>query len=113
MIGIVAVLKVQDGKGPEFEKVFLDLTAKVRANEPGNLLYQLTRSRADPDTYKVLELYRDQDALTAHGGSGIFQGSRSQDGRLHGRASRDRIPRRGRIARRETGFDARPPRSAP
>ncbi len=73
MIGIVATLKVQDGKGAEFEAVFADLSAKVRANEPGCLLYQLTKSRADPNTYKVLELYKDQDALSHHGQTEYFR----------------------------------------
>jgi quinol monooxygenase YgiN len=73
MIGIVATLKVQDGKNAEFEGVFRELAEKVRANEPGNLLYQLTKSRADPNTYKVLELYKDQDALSAHGGTEYFR----------------------------------------
>jgi len=66
MIGIVATLKVQEGKNAEFEAIFTELSGKVRANEPGNLLYQLTKSRADPNTYKVLELYQDQDAVAAH-----------------------------------------------
>jgi quinol monooxygenase YgiN len=73
MIGIVATLKVQDGKGAEFEGVFRDLAEKVRANEPGNLMYQLTKSRADPNTYKVLELYKDQAALDLHGGTEYFR----------------------------------------
>ena len=73
MIGVVATLKVQEGKGAEFEAVFRELAAKVRANEPGNLVYQLTKSRADANTYKVLELYRDQDSLTAHGGMEHFR----------------------------------------
>jgi len=73
MIGIVATLKVREGKGADFEAVFLELAAKVRANEPGNLLYQLTKSRTDADTYKVIELYKDQDAVTAHGGSDHFR----------------------------------------
>lgn len=73
MIGVIAVLKVQEGKGSEFEAVFLELAAKVRANEPGNVFYQLTKSRTEADTYKVLELYKDQDAMTAHGGSDHFK----------------------------------------
>ncbi len=73
MIGVVAVLQVQDGKGAEFEEVFRELSAKVRAGEPGNLMYQLTKSRTDPNTYKVLELYTDQDALTHHGGTDYFK----------------------------------------
>jgi quinol monooxygenase YgiN len=73
MIGIVATLKVQEGKGADFEAVFLELTAKVRANEPGNLIYQLTKSRTEADTYKVIELYTDQEAVTIHGGSDHFK----------------------------------------
>jgi quinol monooxygenase YgiN len=73
MLGIVATIKVQDGKGADFEAVFAELAAKVRSEEPGNLMYQLTRSRTDPNTYKVLELYKDQDALTHHGGTEYFR----------------------------------------
>lgn len=73
MIGVVAILKVQDGKGAEFEGVFRELADKVRAHEPGNLIYQLTKSRTDPNTYKVLELYADQTALTAHGATDYFR----------------------------------------
>ena len=72
-IGIIATLKIQDGKGPEFEAFFGDLAKQVRANEPGNLAYQLTKSRNDPNTYKVLELYKDQDAVTHHGGTDYFK----------------------------------------
>ena len=73
MIGVVAVLQVQDGKGGELEEIFRELAAKVHANEPGALMYQLTKSRTDPNTYKVLELYKDQDALTHHGGTDYFK----------------------------------------
>jgi len=73
MLGVVATIRVQDGKGPDFEAVFLKLAAKVKANEPGNLLYQLTRSRTDANTYKVLEIYKDQDALVHHGGTDYFR----------------------------------------
>jgi len=72
-IGIVATLQIQDGKGAEFEAFFTELAKQVRANEPGNLAYQLTKSRTDPNTYKVLELYTDQDAVTHHGGTDYFK----------------------------------------
>ncbi len=73
MIGVVATLKVQEGKGPDFEAVFLELAGKVRAGEPGNIIYQLTRSRTEAWTYKVLELYTDQEALTSHGQTDYFK----------------------------------------
>ncbi len=72
-IGLIATMTVQDGKGEEFEAIFRELEKLVRANEPGNLCYKLTKSRTEPNVYKVLEVYADQDALTAHGQSEHFK----------------------------------------
>jgi quinol monooxygenase YgiN len=65
-IGIVATLKVQEGKESEFEGVFRELAAAVRANEPGNTLYSVFKSRKDKDTYIVMEMYENEDAVQAH-----------------------------------------------
>jgi quinol monooxygenase YgiN len=65
-IGIIATLKVQDGKGAELEAVFAELAPAVRANEPGNKLYMLCKSRDEANTYVVMELYDDQAAIEAH-----------------------------------------------
>ena len=69
MIGVIAVIRAKEGQEAEFERMFAEMTAQVKANEPGNQVYQLTRSRAEPRTYKVLEMYADQEALEAHGSS--------------------------------------------
>ena len=66
MIGVVAVLRAKEGQEAEFERVFLEMTEAVKANEPGAKMYQLTRSRDEPRTYKVLEMYTDEAALEAH-----------------------------------------------
>jgi quinol monooxygenase YgiN len=73
MLAVVATLKTQPGKGSDFEAVFLRLAAAVRQNEPGNKLYQLTRSRTEADTYKVLELYQDDEAVAAHRAADHFR----------------------------------------
>jgi len=73
MIGVVATLRIQDGKAAEFEAMFTALAAQVRANEPGNIAYQLCRSRTEANTYKVLELYADADASKAHSTSDHFK----------------------------------------
>ena len=73
MIGVIATLKVAEGKNAEFEAIFTELAKQVRANEPGCVAYQLTKSRADGQVYKVLELYKDQDALVAHGSTEYFK----------------------------------------
>jgi quinol monooxygenase YgiN len=72
-IGVVATLKVAEGKNSEFESVFRDLAAQVKANEPGNKLYQVFKSKADGQTYVVMEIYADQAALEAHGKSDHFK----------------------------------------
>lgn len=72
-IGVIAKIPVQEGKAEEFEAFFTELAKQVRANEPGNIAYQLTKSRTEPNVYKVLELYKDQEALTHHGGTEYFK----------------------------------------
>lgn len=65
-IGLIATIKIQTGKNAEFEAAFAELQAAVRANEPGNLQYDLFRSRTEADTYAVYEQYADEAALEAH-----------------------------------------------
>lgn len=79
-IGVIATVKVQAGKEADFEAVFKDLAAKVRANEPGNKLYQLCRSKADPTTYIAMELYEDAAALDTHGKTEYFQAASAKLG---------------------------------
>ena len=69
MIAIVATLKIQDGKNAEFEAICNKHAANVKANEPGNLGYHFVKSRTDPNTYKVLEFYKDEAAVQAHRGA--------------------------------------------
>ena len=66
MLGVIAILKIKDGETEAFEKGFNAMAAQVRANETGNVAYLLTKSRTEPNTYKVLEIYKDQAALDAH-----------------------------------------------
>lgn len=72
-IGLLATITVQEGKNDEFERVFTDLMAQVRANEPGNNFYALHRSGSDPQVYKVMEQYETAEALDAHGKSDHFR----------------------------------------
>ena len=71
-IGLLAKIAVQEGKNEAFEKAFLELTAKVRANEPGNIFYALNRSQTDPQLYIVMEQYTDAEALEVHRKSDYF-----------------------------------------
>jgi quinol monooxygenase YgiN len=73
MIGAIAVLRTKEGSQADFEATFAKLAAAVRANEPGNLVYTLTRSRTEPGVYKVLEVYQDEDATAAHRASAHYK----------------------------------------
>lgn len=83
-IGVTATLKIQDGKGAEFEGIFRDLAAKVRTNEPGNQVYRVLKSRKDAGTYVVMEVYADQAALEAHGKSDHFRAAQPAIGAVLG-----------------------------
>ena len=72
-IGVIAKLKIQEGKNTDFESTFLELQKAVRGSEPGNNFYSLHQSREDSNVYVVLEEYKDQAALDAHGKSDHFR----------------------------------------
>ena len=47
--------------------------AKVKANEPGCLMYDLYKTKGSETEYCFMEQYRDADALKAHGQTDYFQ----------------------------------------
>jgi len=71
-IGVIATLRTQPGKETEFEGVFAELAAAVRANEAGNSYYKLFRT-GETGVYKVLECYDDDAAVEAHRASDHFR----------------------------------------
>jgi quinol monooxygenase YgiN len=73
MYGIVALQKVQPGKAEEYIEMFKRLQKVVREQEPGNIYYDLYRSRSDENTFHVMERYESKDALKVHGQSEEFQ----------------------------------------
>lgn len=73
MIGVVAKLTIQEGKEGDFEQVAKDLMAKVKANEPGCLTYQLYKSKTDANTYIFMEQYASEEALKSHGQTEYFK----------------------------------------
>lgn len=73
MIGVVAKLKIQDGKQGEFEQVAKDLMAKVKANEPGCLTYQLYKAKGSETDYIFMEQYASAEALQSHGQTDYFK----------------------------------------
>lgn len=66
----VVKIKVKTGKNADFEKAFAAMAAGVRRNEPGNVYYELYHLATDPQTYVVLEHYKDAGAVATHGKTG-------------------------------------------
>ncbi len=61
----VVQFKVKPGQNAAFEAAFRRMEAKVGANEPGNLSYELYRN-GQPQTYVIIERYKDLAAVAAH-----------------------------------------------
>lgn len=66
MYGMLVKIRVHEGKGPEFEAAFAVQAAGVRRDEDGCKLYELMRSKDEPDTCTVVEIYTDEAALKTH-----------------------------------------------
>jgi len=81
MIGLVAKMKVKEGKMDELIEVFKGLITHVRKEE-GTLFYSLNRDKANPNTVVVMERYRDKEALKAHGSSAHFAEASGKFGAL-------------------------------
>ena len=73
MVCVLATLKVKKEKTSEFEEVFKNLSEEVRSKESGNIFYQVAKDRENEYTYLVLEHYKDQESVDAHGKSDHFR----------------------------------------
>jgi quinol monooxygenase YgiN len=76
MIGMMVELSVTPGNNNTFERAFTVQAAAVRANEPGNRLYELFKSSTTADSYTLIEIYEDEAALAAHRTSSHMAGNR-------------------------------------
>lgn len=66
MIVVVITARIIPQKVEEYEALLRDLLPEMRAMEPGMLVYEVGRSRDEPNTYRHIELYRDEEAIEAH-----------------------------------------------
>ena len=66
MIGGVKHVVVNEGQEKTFLELFRALKSEMAKHEPGNVYYDLYRSRTSPRTYVVTERYRDEAAFQSH-----------------------------------------------
>ena len=65
MVGVFAILKIQEGSNKEFESAARLMEEAVKKNEPGNNYYNFYNGQ-DDTTYIVMERYNSQEDLDAH-----------------------------------------------
>jgi len=72
-MNVIAKLKVKEGNEDAFRQAAAKMIEHVKANEAGTLQYVLLRSTGDPSEFVFYEVYADQGAFAAHGGSEAMQ----------------------------------------
>jgi len=72
VIFIVVKFPVRPDRSQEWLSLVQDFTTNTRA-EPGNLFFEWSRSVDEPDTYVLVEAFRDSRAGEAHVGSDHFR----------------------------------------
>jgi quinol monooxygenase YgiN len=66
MITFIAHLRVKPENAAAFEALMAHVAQMTRAHEPGVAYYDFARSADEPDTYVVVEVYRDAQAHAGH-----------------------------------------------
>jgi quinol monooxygenase YgiN len=66
---VVVKFRAKAGKGEEMKAFWLEMQKEVARAEPGNVQYDLLVMAGDPDTYVIIERYKDAAAVAAHGQS--------------------------------------------
>ena len=66
MITQLARFEAQKGKELQAYEALKKMAAAVKANEPGCLIYAITRGQVNPREIYVYEIYQDQASFDAH-----------------------------------------------
>lgn len=74
---LLVTFQIRPEAAEQFEALVANLAQDVLASEPGVSHYQLARSKSDPKTYHMWEVYADKAALEAHGKTAHMAAARS------------------------------------
>ena len=66
IVTVLARFEMLEGKEIQAFAVFQRMADEVKANEPGCLMYAITRGQVNPREVYVYEMYKNQEALNAH-----------------------------------------------
>lgn len=63
---MIAHLRVPPANAEAFEALMAHVVGMTREHEPGVVHYECAKSVDEPDTYVVVEVYRDAEVQAAH-----------------------------------------------
>jgi quinol monooxygenase YgiN len=66
MYGLVVRFELAQDAGDKFDALVEETVAKIRAKEPGTLIYATHAVEGEPDVRIFYELYRDREAFEEH-----------------------------------------------
>ena len=66
MTVFIATLRIKPGQEAEFERLQKELSDLTHASEPDTKVYDIVRSRDNPDTYVVYGRFKDEAAFQQH-----------------------------------------------
>jgi quinol monooxygenase YgiN len=66
VFGLVVRFDLKTGTGPSFDALTKETVERIRASEPGTLIYTCHTVEGESDARLFYELYRDRDAFEAH-----------------------------------------------
>jgi quinol monooxygenase YgiN len=73
MQALIAKLKIQPDKVAAYEQVSRELIATVRAREPGTIYYEQFKTPDEPNSYTVIEVYKDKACQASHAETDYFK----------------------------------------
>ncbi|QSZ36069.1 hypothetical protein DSL72_007193 [Monilinia vaccinii-corymbosi] len=75
-IDLVAIISPKEGKAERVAELLNEISAYVKANEPGTLKYEIhqeTNQKSGAVEIIMMESYKDKAAIVAHGASEQFK----------------------------------------
>jgi quinol monooxygenase YgiN len=66
MITMIAHLRVKPENAAAFEALMAHVSELTHEHEPGVVYYEYAKSADEPDTYVVIEVYRDAEVHAGH-----------------------------------------------
>ncbi len=72
MVSVIAKLPIKEGKAEEAIAAIKELMVQV-AREEGTLFYTLNRDQSNPNTFIIMERYKDKAAFDVHASTPHFK----------------------------------------